>query len=463
MTGARRKGLTPEEKAWVSRARLSEQAGWVHLRIAGAPFERGFQHGYLMADRYDLALKTYRFITLQTIGKSYAFFVRAAAKLHKHKLGEELTEEMSGIAAGLTKAGVPSTLDDIIGWNAWIELTGSWWPTVKGQHASHDRIDYRRCKCSAFIATGAATADGGVVLAHETFDDFWNGGNLNLVLEIWPSDGFAIIMQSSPCYVASMTDFWLTSGGMVGAETTIAGFNGYDEKGTPEYVRARNAMQYAKDIDGFVDWINDGNNGGYANTWLVGDIDSGEIAEYQQGLLFQKLNRKKTGFFAGANFVTDPRIRNLECQFTGYNDIRQQTGARRTRWPQVIKPLSGRIDSEAAKEMLADHFDLYANRWNPSASTICAHYDVDPRYFMSAPEAVESTPFVGMGSLDGKVTTSAMAREMAMWGRYGRACGTAFDSDDYLARHPQWAWLKNHLPSRPSRPWVRFQATSSAT
>jgi len=33
---------------------------------------------------------------------------------------------MEGITAGLSAAGVSSTLDDITGWNAYMEMTGYW-------------------------------------------------------------------------------------------------------------------------------------------------------------------------------------------------------------------------------------------------------------------------------------------------------------------------------------------------
>ena len=451
--------LTRDERSWIEGVRISHESGWTHLRVEGPAYARGFQHGYALAGQYASCLASYRFITLESFGVDYDVFAETAARLHKNKLGEEITAEMQGIAAGLTRAGEATTLDDIIGWNAWIEISGSWWPANKGDYASHAQIDRRSCRCSAFIATGSATADGGIVLAHETFDDFWNGGALNLILEIWPDSGSAIIMQSSPGYIASMTDFFVTSAGLVGAETTIAGFHGYDPAGVPEYVRIRNAMQYGATIVDFVRRLNDGNNGGYANTWLIGDVNTGEIAEYQQGLRFQALNQTQEGYFAGANWVNDPRIRNLECAFTGYNDVRQQVGARRARWPQLIDPRLGEVDAEAAKVMLADHYNLYTHREEACATTICAHYDNDPRYYMSSQEAVESAPFVGMGSMDGKVTTSAMARDMKIWARYGRACGEPFDAESYLEAHPQWNWLDGHLPSRRSQPWATFTGT----
>ena len=99
------------------------------------------------------------------------------------------------------------------------------------------------------------------------------------------------------------------------------------------------------------------NNGGYANMWLIGDIKTGEIANYEQGLIYQRLEKKTDGWFFGDNAPDDPRIRNIESTDTGYNDIRQQTGARRVRWPQMLGQYKGRIDAEIGQTMLADTFD----------------------------------------------------------------------------------------------------------
>ncbi len=43
-------------------------------------------------------------------------------------------------------------------------------------------------------------------------------------------------------------------------------------------------MQYASSIDEYVSIIKEGNNGGYANDWLVGDRKTGEIAYLELGL-----------------------------------------------------------------------------------------------------------------------------------------------------------------------------------
>jgi hypothetical protein len=449
-------GLTEEERSWLERASRNDVNGWVHLRIEGAPFARGFQHGYLIAAEYANAIRVYEAMTFQTMGFDYSFFAGKGVEFHKSKVTPELTEEMEGIAAGLSAAGVPTTLDDIIGWNAYQEMTGYWWPTVAGQYVNDAPDGNRKSHCSAFIATGSATTDGRIVIGHESFTEFWNGQFMNVILDITPTDGHRLVMQTSPGWVASMTDFWVTGGGMVVVETTMVGYEGYDTSKVPEYVRARNACQFTNSIDEWVTLMDTQNNGGYANMWLIGDIKTGEIADYEEGLIYQNLRKKTDGWYFGDNAPEDPRIRNVESSDTGYNDVRQQTGARRVRWPQLLAQHEGRIDAEIGQRMLGDTFDPYLGYTNPSSRTICSHYDVDPMEYVSDPNAVWNVPFYPAGSVDGKVTTAAAAEAMTMWGIFGRADGAPFDAAEFLRLHPQWNWQEGNLYSRPSQPWTEF-------
>src|SRR5207244_13346930 len=78
--------------------------------------------------------------------------------------------------------------------------------------------------------------------------------------------------------------FGINSAGIMITETTITGFTSFDPAGKPEFFRARKAMQYSNSIDDYVRIMLDGNNGGYANDWLLGDTKTGEIALCGLGL-----------------------------------------------------------------------------------------------------------------------------------------------------------------------------------
>src|SRR6478609_7974935 len=86
--------LTDEQRSWVEQASRGTVNGWLHVRIQGAPFARGFQYGYLTAAEYAEAIRVYTAMTYQTTGMDYSFFVEKAAEYHKSKITPELTEEM---------------------------------------------------------------------------------------------------------------------------------------------------------------------------------------------------------------------------------------------------------------------------------------------------------------------------------------------------------------------------------
>jgi Phospholipase B len=267
-----------------------------------------------------------------------------------------------------------------------------------------------------------------------------------------------MVMQTAPGWIASMSDFWVTSAGLAIAETTIGGydgFKGYDETRVPEFVRARKASQYARDVDHWVAMLNTDNNGGYANSWLLGDVKTGEIARYEEGLLYQSLSRTTDGYFWGDNQPVDPRIRNLECFGTGFSDVRTPNGAREVRWRQLLGQYNGSVDAEVGKRMLGDTFDTYLGYIHPSARTICAHSDVDPCFDSGL------TPFTPFGSVDGKVVSSADIRALSLWARSGRADGAEFDAEEFLRRHPQWDWQRGYLKDRPQQPWTYVESGST--
>ena len=340
--------LTSEQQQIVDKATLTRINGWQYLTVEGSPYEIGFEHGYLLTDEFKDAIRVYTHMTLETLGMDYSFFVDQAVKLHKDKIPQEYIEEMQGMADGFTAGGFETSLDDVIGWNDWMELTGYWWPQVAAEYSNNPPDGPKGSHCSGFVATGSATKDGKPVIAHESFDDFWSGQYFNVCESVKPAHGNSFKMQTVPGYIDSMTDFYVTSAGLAITETTIAGFVGYDVDGIPEFVRARKATQYANSIDEWVTIVNEGNNGGYANIWLLADANTNEIARYEQGLKHQELLRTKDGSFYGCNACHNPRIRNLECvasrpapaAHASNSCCRSCTAPSTTMWPNESLPTS---------------------------------------------------------------------------------------------------------------------------
>jgi len=108
-------------------------------------------------------------------------------------------------------------------------------------------------------------------MAHSLWTSYLHGERWNIIFDIVPKHGHRILMDGFPGVITSDDDFGINSAGMMITETTITQFHGWNPDGIPEFVRARKAMQYASSIDDYVRIMLDGNNGGYANDWLLGD------------------------------------------------------------------------------------------------------------------------------------------------------------------------------------------------
>ncbi len=432
-----------------------EENGWIYLHIEGKPYERGFQHGKLLSQEIWEIKRSLKYLTYWNTGKEWQFFVDASERLFVPWIDQEYLDEIRGIADGAQTAGVKVSWQEILAWNGYEELTDYWWPNEKsGKYAKGEKDD--KDHCSAFIATGSATKNGRIVMAHNTWSEFETGQFSNLILDIAPSEGHRIFMQSVPGYIDSFSDFFVTNAGLMGTETTIGGFSLYDPNEAPEFFRVRKAMQYSDNLDQFVETMKKNNNGGYANTWLLGDVNTGEIMRYELGLQYYNVTRTKDGSFIGFNAPLDPRIRNLECSNTGYADIRRHQGARQVRLAELMAKHHGRLDVELGKTILADHHDVYLHRNNPCSRTVDGHYELDAREYMSQPG--RPLPFQPRGTVDGKVMDSKMAEDLAFWAIWGNSAGMPFNATEFLKKHIQWDHLNGYLKDRPSQPWTSFKA-----
>lgn len=223
-------------------------------------------------------------------------------------------------------------------------------------------------------------------------------------------------------------------------------------------MRGRLAAQYAESLDDFVARVSQNNDGGSAVAWLAGDITTDEIMLFEQGLKFSNIQKTRDGVFSSCNAPMDPRIRNFETSNSGFGDIRRHQGARQVRFAQLFAEGAEPVDVERAQAILADHFDVYTDSDNPCSRTLCSHYELDAREYMSQPG--RPLPFQPRGAVDGIVATADMARAFTLSARWGASCGTPFTAEDFLARHPQFAYLRPYLIDRPTRPWTTVDPAS---
>jgi hypothetical protein len=274
------------------------------------------------------------------------------------------------------------------------------------------------------------------------------------MFDIKPDHGHRMLMDGEPGVITSQDDFGVTDAGLIITETTITQFIGWNPDGKPEFVRSRKAMQYAGSIDEYVSIIKEGNNGGYANDWMVGDRKTGEIAYLELGLKNTPLWRTKDGYFISSNFARDPDLIKDETDGFDPNNLANSWNARRMTWERKIASNKGKIDVALAEEFLANHDDSYTGKTAPSARTLCGHTSADPH---GVPEWGDP-PYYPEGAVTGKVTDSDLALKLTLVGRAGHPCGEDFIAAPFLASHPEFAYLKPILKDMKAGPWTQFSA-----
>jgi hypothetical protein len=211
--------------------------GWVYVSIKGSPFERGEAYGKLIAKDMKTIMNTIQFVIYNDYGVKWDFFIRAGAKYFKPKIMEkfpEFYEEMVGFSEGCTAGGTPMSIDEVVAWNNWFTLTGSWFFNmpeeerieVKGAAAANviSKEGGATDRCSSFIANGDWTADGKIVIVHNNFSNFVEGQFGRVVLDLNPDKGARMLIQGFVGWIWSGSDFFVTSNGIIGSETTIGGF-----------------------------------------------------------------------------------------------------------------------------------------------------------------------------------------------------------------------------------------------
>ena len=382
-------------------------AGWIYLHVEGKPFERGYQHGHLMAREIPEYLE--RCASLLGSKEHWDDYRRLANSLFLRGFDQELLEEMRGIADGASDAGARwqdrrIDLIDIVVANTTIEIgsldralsttrtglegLGLEAPSyANGKH--HSVADH----CSAFAATGPATRDGKMVIGHVTWWPLTLAEQTNVMLDIKPASGHRMLIQSYPGGIESGTDWYQNDAGVVLTETTIDQ-TPFDIQGTSVAFRARTAIQYSSNIDEVVQHLGTRNNGLYTNEWIMGDAKTNEIAIYDLGTSHTQLWRSSKnewfgdtpGFYWGDNNVKDLAVR-MEAYPDGEKDgvyFPYVPEPRDLAWQDLYRKYRGQIDEQ---------FGFLAFR---------------------------TAPLVSSSTMDAKVLTSDMASHLMVWAAIGK-------------------------------------------
>jgi hypothetical protein len=419
--------------------------GWIFVHLEGSPAARGFQHGYLLSAEIQDAKRAVELSATHDTSENWSQLRAVAEKISWPKIPAEYRQELEGIAQGLKAKGVKLDVLDLVTLNEWMEFP-YYYDSLHKQPRSVPE------HCSAFIATGGYTKDGRIVIGHNNWTDYLTGSRWKMIFDIAPESGHRFIMDGVPGLIHSADDFGINDAGIMITETTISSFHGFDENGVPEFVRARKAMQYSESIDDFARIMKEGNNGGYANTWLIGDRKTNEIGRLELGLKNVTLDRTKDGYFVGSNFPINPKLIAEETDFP-IDDPNTPNQVRHRRWDQLMAEYKGKIDVEAGKRFETDHYDVITKEIDPNERTLCGHIDKSSRGLKGW-----QGPFAPAGAAEAKVADSAMAEKLSFAAGMGHPCGVAFNAKQHLKQHPEYAWQSGLLEDLKANAWTVVSA-----
>jgi hypothetical protein len=399
------------------------QAGWIVLHVEGKPYERGFQHGHLMAS--EIAGYVRCFAEEQSShspGDGWGLTRTLVNAVFLRGFDPEYLEEMKGIADGAAEAGAkfegrPIDLTDVVAVNCWAEIeslpsaleaTPNGLETKKFSKPQPRKMpDVPMGHCSSFIATGPATADGKIVFGHITMFGLYASNFFNVWLDIKPEKGHRVLMQSYPGGIQSAMDYYMNDAGLMVSETTISQTR-FDGKGLALASRIRSALQYSSNIDEVAEHLTKDSNGLYTNEWLIGDANTNEIAMLQLGTHRNRLFRSSRnewfgdtpGFYWGCNNTKDidVRLETIPSVSDRPSNIVWRPSERDRAWQKLYREHCGKIDADFARL------------------------------------AFTTPPLASFHSLDAKFTTTDMAKRLQTYALFGPPVGRTWEPSEHEAR-----------------------------
>jgi hypothetical protein len=430
---------------------VSEKEGWTIIQIYGESYEMGYAHGYLLANVLREIRHTFPFIVKNDLKIPFSQYLEKSNVLIKPVIKSrypEIYKEIKGISDGAKKKGVDVSVDFLISWNSYMSLYSIFEKgSIENRNVSQNGENNVKQRCSAFIATGTATEKGDIVMAHNTHSSFIDGKFMNVILYVKPSKRIHFMMQTSPGYVSSISDWFICESGIIGCETTIAYTNYKPSFGNPSFCRIREVMQYSTSLDDCVRIMLDGNAGDYASSWQFGNVNTGEIMLLEIGLEKYNVQRTMNGVYYGMNSAIDWTLRKTETNDIHIFNPKKPTGSRNLRLNYLLnEKYYGKINIQNAKRVLADHYDMFLGKRQMNGRSICKHGEQDP--------PIENNRVSPHGCIDGKVVNTTMAKKMKFVGKFGASCNRVFKTNEFLKMHDEYEKLKHYLRDFPLYKWT---------
>ncbi len=315
--------------------------GWVYLHLKGDPYERGYQYGYLASKEiinmmqrwgnfaHDLQLPRLIFMkngNYDELSKQWWNICRIKSiNIFLPQVPDEFVQEMRGLTDGLNDKGVTFfnreiEFEDVVAsqfvqeviyiikykfkhFHPIRNLINGIKDILTGQIINYDG------HCNAFIATGDATKDGGIIATHATIFPKYISERCNFIVDMEPTNGYRFIMTCPPGSLWSQEDWYQNEKGIILTETETTPQGPWMTRGTiPKSVRSRTAIQYSDSINEIIHHLMKKNNGLIPNEWLIGDRKTGEIASLQQVLYNNQIKRSYNDYYFSNCLVHNIKI-----------------------------------------------------------------------------------------------------------------------------------------------------------
>jgi len=333
--------------------------GWIYLHIEGKPYDRGYQHGYLLSNEivdhinrwsnvihaspiYSGKYIDHESEKYEKLSNKWWNFCRSRInKIYWDRTPEEYKDEIKGIADGVKAQGVQvhgRNVDyiDILSINQMFEFMVRFENQKKGFHPLKSlfyqikgfiptgyndissfiksfldapKVDH----CNGFIATGDATTEGQIVAAQGIrcggwWYPYYIAQRWNVVLDIAPSDGNRLTFSSCPGYIWSDANYYHNEQGIIIIDTTTnQGL--WKDSGYSMVIRTRSAAQYSNTLDEALEYLMHKNDGLWTAAYLLGDTETGEIARLDLALYAYEIWRTKNGFYVSDNNAKSLAVR----------------------------------------------------------------------------------------------------------------------------------------------------------
>lgn len=438
--------------------------GWIYLYIKGDPYERGYQHGYLLA--YEIVDMITRWSNVihnspvlskinidpssnryEKISDIWWDFIRSRAKhVFWDRFPEEYKQEINGIVDGVKARNIKfhgRDVDylDVLASNEMYELMTRIDNPMKGFHPLKNL--YGKLKdlvpmslgseesfissfirappahhCNGFIATGDCTTDGQIVVSQGVLCGGWwfpyyIPQRWNVIIDVDPSEGHRFMMSSAPGYIWSDENYYQNDQGIVLLDTTcIQGL--WRDGGYPMAIRTRMAAQYSSSIDDVLKYLIYQNDGIWTAVYLIGDIKTGEIARLDLGLYKYEVWRTFNGFYWSANNAISKAVRAESYSFIKGGILRAISNIFK------IKTYYEYMSREYYPAPRDLKFEELGNRF---------YGEIDVEVLKNT--IMHAYPIGNPSATDVKVSNTRMIENMSMWVFFGNIRGHIWDMSSF--------------------------------